>query len=443
MKLLTVCSVLLSSVLLFSCAENENKDNNDLPNNIISKDKAVTQSISNVQATGYTYHSQDGNRFVEGKGTLNTITPIDIPLPASAVWISAISTGQKSYWAVVLDTGQVKAYSTTAQGYEEVDISPSQLSAIIPPTLVMQADDQLKLANVFDDGSTVTSSVVLNNDGDRAYVATNGDVVLKNSNGEQRLAVSVLPYARLLMDEKQRLLVLTNPSNRYAHRAVLGSAYDHATEITMIETQPVLKIARRIVVSAPDVVEGNALIWRDTDGDGQREIITTLSRAAEGGRIVVFNEDGSLRNQSSPIGIDFRWRHQVAVAPFRSSSEVDLLSVYIPHLGPRIEVFRLDDNSMTEQSKSVNYSSHLRTGLNIDMGISGDFDNDGKVELLLVERFNQTLIGAFEYMNGSIQKEWTIQLTNSISSNVAAVTLDDNSIAFGVGQGNNLRVWQP
>lgn len=415
---------------------------------------AETQNINNVQAVGYTYHTEDGNRFVRGKGSLNSISPIDIPLPSAAVWIAGVSeasvvgseVNNASYWVAVLSDGRVKAFKVDGQSYEAVDITPSQINLPIPPTLVLQDDGELKLGNVFTDASVNTSAVILNDVGDRAYIANNGDLVLLASGIEKRLSINALPYARLLMDENQRLLVLTDPTSIYDHRAVLGNAYDHASSITLVNTVSDFNVENKITLTSPDVIEGNALIWRDVDGgaDGSatREIITTVARKNEGGRLVVFNEDGTERSSTSSIGIDHRWRHQVAVAPFKSN-EMGIVSVYIPHLAPKIEYFRLDDDSLTEDNLSMSYSSHLTTGLNIDMGIAGDFDNDGKTELLLVERIQRNSIGAFEYTDAGIELDWTLPLANSITSNVAAVTLNDDSIAYAVGQGRSLRIWHP
>lgn len=39
------------------------------------------------------------------------------------------------------------------------------------------------------------------------------------------------------------------------------------------------------------------------------------------------------------------WRHQIAVAPFILNAELNLLSVYIPHITPTIESFRVDDEN--------------------------------------------------------------------------------------------------
>ncbi|MDH5258079.1 MAG: hypothetical protein OEX07_08715 [Gammaproteobacteria bacterium] len=414
---------------------------------------ADTQSITDVHSVGYTYHSSDGNRLVKGAGSINTIIPVDISLPSAVSWIASVASGQSSYWVAVLDNGSVKAFKVDASAnnqsgnvsaYEEVDITPSKLSMPVPPTLVLQNDGKLKLGNVFANASVNTGAVILNANGDRAYITNSGYLVVSTTDNEKTLPVKALPYSRILLDDNERLLVLTGPTFNYDHVSVLGSSYAHASSITLIETTPDIKVISTIDIPSPDVIEGNALMWVDVDGDGQREIITTLSSRTNEGKIVVFNEDGSQKSAGIPIGLYHRWRHQVAVAPFKSAEEMDLLSTYIPHLGPEIEFFRLDDSSMsTESRQPVSYSSHLYGGLNIDMGIAGDFDGDAKVEFLLVNRNNRSEIGAFEYNNGAVELDWTIPLSDSITSNVAAVTLDDNRIAYGVGQGNVLRIWNP
>ena len=434
--------ILVSGILLVGCIDLDDEDDPENLNNTPSS----TQNISDIKSVAYTYHSENGNRLVQGQGVLPNLTPLDITLPDTVTWIAAATNDLQSVWAVILESGQVKAYKVTNNSATEVAIMPNQVSTTIPPTLVLENDGNVKLANVFEDGSAYSSPVILDKDtGDRVYIANNGDVVLKSSTMEQRLAVNALSYARLLLDSNKRILVLTDPTSRLDHVAVLGSGFQHASSITIIDTDT-FSVSSKITIDAPDAVEGNALIWTDVNNDGTNEIITTLSSDGVGARIVVFNEDGSEYAESSAIGLDNRWRHQIAVAPYKSATETNLVSVYIPHLGPKIEYFRLDDQSMAITNQTASYSSHLWTGVNIDMGISGDFDNDGKLELLLVNHASRgfispSVIGAFEYDESGINLDWTLDLTGLISSNVAAVTLSNNTIAYGVGQGANLRIW--
>ena len=413
------------------------------------KTPAETQSLDKISSVAYTYYSESGNRYVDGSGDITQLTPVDINLPQNAIWLASASVGQQSIWAVVLSDGQVKAFKVNGSGYEDVVISPAQLSTTTPPTLIVEDSGTVKLGNVFDGASSSAATLIVDKaTAQRAYIADDGDVVLRTGTDEQRLAVNALSHARLLMDEKKRILVLSQPTSDYGHIAVLGGAYKHAKGITLIETDPEFKIAATISFDAVDVVEGNALIWEDVNGDGLREIITTLSNdevGSQGGRIVVFNEDGTEYGKSEAIGLHNRWRHQIAVAPFKSVDETSLVSIYIPHITPNIEYFRLDDESMDRENLDVtdSASSHLFTGPNIDMSLTGDFDDDGKIELMLVDRNDRMGIVAYEYSDSGIELDWTLDLSEAITSNVAAATLGDNSIVYGVGQGKTLRIWHP
>ncbi|MDH5218262.1 MAG: hypothetical protein OEX19_11225, partial [Gammaproteobacteria bacterium] len=406
-------------ILTTSCIHTDDED----------KTPAETQSLDNIRNVGYTYYSESGNRYVKGSGDITALTPIDIELPQNATWLVSASIGQESIWAAVLSDGQVKAFKVNGTSYEDVIITPVQLSTTIPPTLIVEDDGTVKLGNVFDGASSTSATLVVDKTtGQRAYIADNGDVVLRTGTSEQRLAVNALSHARLLMDEKKRILVLSQPSADYGHVAVLGSAYKHAKGITLIETDPEFKVVDTITFAAVDVVEGNSLIWEDVDGDGVREIITTLSNdeaGTQGGRIVVFNEEGGVYGESDAIGLHNRWRHQIAVAPFKSAEETSLVSIYIPHITPNIEYFRLDDESMRRENLDVtgSASSHLFTGPNIDMSLAGDFDGDGKIELMLVDRNDRKAIVAYEYSDSGIDLDWTLNLSDAITSNASAVTL--------------------
>lgn len=407
----------------------------------------TTQQIEDIVSVGYIYHSANGNRLVSGSGDLVQTTPIDVPLPGKPVWLAAANIENQSVWATVLDNGVAKAFKVDSNGYTEIDIAPNQLNEAIPPTLVVDRDGKAKLANVFEQASSRSAAIMLDNtSGKRAYIADNGDLVIKEKDDEQRLAINALLHARLLVDEQQRILVLTDPDTSYGHIFVLGDTYPHAKSISLVETKPTLRVAHKITLDTVDVIEGNALIWQDLNGDQLREIITTVSNdvsGSQGGRIVIYDENGNEYGSSEAIGAHYRWRHQIAVAPFKSQDQLHLVSTYVPHIDPNIEFFRLDDKSMVRENLSSIYTSHLSTGPNIDISVAGDFDNDGKIEVLQIERYSRNEFGAFELSDNGPLLDWTIPLDGAISSNTAAVTLPNNTIALGIGLGQSLRIWHP
>ena len=52
-------------------------------------------------------------------------------------------------------------------------------------------------------------------------------------------------------------------------------------------------IVTRVSIDAPDVIEGISAIWADTDNDGVREIVVTVSNADVGATIVVYEDPAS------------------------------------------------------------------------------------------------------------------------------------------------------
>ena len=134
-----------------------------------------------------------------------------------------------------------------------------------------------------------------------ALIDHDGDVVLwRNGSETARLAVDALPDARLLVEEQERVLLLTRPSSRYPH-GIAGDQLE-ATEITLLETRPSLKAVTRISIPGQRVVEGISPIWADLNGDGQREIFVTISDGEQGPQVVVYSESGDQLAAGPAVG---------------------------------------------------------------------------------------------------------------------------------------------
>ena len=59
---------------------------------------------------GYTHHRADGNRFIDGAGALPSAEPLDIPLGAKPLWVTAVPLEEGALWAVVLDSFFTQAF---------------------------------------------------------------------------------------------------------------------------------------------------------------------------------------------------------------------------------------------------------------------------------------------------------------------------------------------
>ncbi|MCK4900610.1 MAG: hypothetical protein KAS38_17650, partial [Anaerolineales bacterium] len=216
-----------------------------------------------------------------------------------------------------------------------------------------------------------------------------------------------------------------------------------AAGITLIETQPEPRITLKIDIPPPSVIEGIAPIWADITGDGQREIIVTLSNQIEGAQIVVFNENGERIASGSSIGRGYRWRNQLAVAPFAPNGDLELVDVLTPHIGGVVEYYQLSENELKVVAQLPGYSSHVIGTRNLDMAIAGDFDGDQWVEVLLPDQLKIEL-GAIRRTSDGAELAWTLPVGGMVSTNLAAVTYPDGRIAVGVGRNDAvLRVWAP
>jgi hypothetical protein len=236
-------------------------------------------------------------------------------------------------------------------------------------------------------------------------------------------------------------LLLSDATTHYDH-GVLGDAVE-ASSISLVETVPAPRVARRIELPSPRVVEGISPIWADLSGDGQREIIVTLSDLEQGAQIVVFSEAGEQLAAGPAIGRGYRWRHQLVVAPFGPDGELELADVLTPHIGGVVEFYQLAGDELEIVAQVPGYSSHVLGSRNLDMAVAGDFDGDGQIELLLPDQA-RTSLAAIRRQPGGAEVAWTVPIGDKGSTNLATVLFPDCTLAVGAGhEGNQLRLWLP
>ncbi|MCP4361321.1 MAG: hypothetical protein GY796_25205, partial [Chloroflexi bacterium] len=300
----------------------------------------TVQETALTRPYGFTYQRPDGNRLVQGQGSLPTLTPLDIPLDGVPKWVTAVPLATGVLWGVVLDDGRTQTFLVAAG--QITLIESNDLPPGVPrPMTVDPVQGQAIFLNPPTVDPTSHNPVIFNEQGHIAFSGADGVLSLVDDN--QNLvppAVTLLPDGRLLFDENGRLLFLTDPTDRYAH-GVLGDALEGGG-ITLLETAPEIRIASQIPIAAPQVVEGLMPLWVDWNGDGRREIIVTLSDANQGAQINLFSEAGERLAQGAAVGQGNRWRHQIAVAPFGPNGEMELAAVLTPHIGGTVEFYQWD-----------------------------------------------------------------------------------------------------
>ena len=89
------------------------------------------------------------------------------------------------------------------------------------------------------------------------------------------------------------------------------------------------------------------------------------------------------------------------------------------------------------------YTSHSIGSRNLDMAAAGDFDGDGRVELLLPDN-GFTMLAAIRRAGESTGVVWSLPVGARVTTNLAAVRLTGGRMAIGIGRDDGvLRVWVP
>ena len=394
-------------------------------------------AATGITAVGYTYHRADGNRLAAGAGGMPLGETLDIALDGVPLWVVAAPAGRGSAWVVALEDGRIATFRIADRTSAPVPLADAQLPPGTPPVLAIEGDLRPRLANIVDGEASELSHPVLLADDRLAYLTAQGELVLLSNVGEERLALNALPDARILVDEDERLLIYSRPTNRYEH-AVLGDDLE-ASGMVLVETVSGLAALWQIDL---DVGEGIAPLWADFDGDGRREIVATVSDAAQGARLVVFTDDGLPLASGDAIGQGFRWRHQLAIAAF-AADEPELAVVRTPHSGGIVEFYQRRGQTLDIATQLDGYNSHLPGSRNLDMGLAGDFDGDGELELLLPTA-DFARLGAVARTSFGAEAKWDVPIGGRLSTNIAAVQQADGGLLVGAGhEGEVLRIWLP
>ena len=428
--------------LIFSaCAPTEERSasNTPSPASVIPIETEHPISTPLIPERNIDFIGTNAMRYFPAEVDLTTATQIDIPLAGKPVWIAGIPFDNGNAWVAALEDGSLQAYLVNPGDYTQVKITPEQLPPGAPLTIYSQNGKLFALTVPGSDASPLTSPILLNTDiPEIAYIAANGDLVIWKNGQETRLPVNALPDS-LMISNRNRLLFLSNPTDIYAH-GVLGDTIE-ATGITLVQTHPEVSILNTISITAPDVIEGIYPIWTDINLDGELEIIVTLSNAQDGARIVAFHEDGSLLAEGPIIGIGYRWRHQLMVAPFEKSGKNLLAVVRTPHIGGVVEFYRLNGNALEIVAEIPGISTHSIGSRNLFTAQAGDFDNDGQVELLAPDQNHTRLtIVGIDGVNTS-QLDLNAELVTNLATIVAPGS-GMSSLAAGLSN-NTLRVWIP
>ncbi len=414
MPRMTIAKVLFAiAVVVLIAGCNRDEQNDSIP------DMPINPSPFSDKNT-YVIHS--ANRYFSGSGSLpSESTRLQFSRADQNIkWVIASSEfGPDIAWAVVRDDG---TWSTFRGGEDDVPklstSSPLEEHELLP-VLIEDERRGLRL-NI----NAVSNPV------DLELAAVLSDVENVPDGSTVRGAGSIL-YS------------YSGPTDRYPHGA-LGDKTEWS-QLAVSSEEPGFG-GDVFELSADEVFEGLFPLVADLDGDGQQEIITTVSHPSNGARLVAFKlESDKLVKiaESEPVGTGFRWLHQIAVAPFDPAGEIEIAVVETPHVGGLAKFYKLDgDKLVLTASEAGGYMSHLNGSRNLDQAVAGDFDGDGSVELLVPSRDQQTLI-ALRRVEDSIEEVWRLELGSRLSSNLTVAETSDGGFVIGAGTEDGiLHIWE-
>jgi hypothetical protein len=256
-------------------------------------------------------------------------------------------------------------------------------------------------------------------------ILASGDLYIKMGNQTTVLEINALPDSHIRQDERQRLLILSDPSDQYQH-GIIGDVLE-ATSVTMVQLSDQPSVISKFSVPEGWVIESIRPIWSDWDGDGEREIVLTLSNSTVGAKLVLYDETGNILAESLPIGKGFRWRHTLDIAPFGESGQRLLVDVQTPHIGGIVSFYSWDKEKkvLTTEATLPGYSTHDIGSRAMQM-YTLLLDEQNEQVLLILPSQSKTELAALRFVSGEIHEEWRIPLGGKLSGNLELI--DENGV---------------
>lgn len=406
--------------------------------------KAEAQSDS-----GLTDHvpslNQDGNRMVMGRGTFPAVKRLTLNLDQQPVWLDSVVSDKRITLRYAAQSEsrifEVQFDLTTpdqprVMAHHDVRFSEpfAGMPALLLPLVVLGAS----LPDI-----APSTQVVRYREDSILYIAQDGRVRLW-SEGQivSQLDAGAMPDSRLVVSEAGIGAVYIEPTERYPH-GVLGNSLEAASLLIFTLADGSLLETTRIQLQENEVFEGLSPLWADVDADGSDELVTTVSNAYEGSRLVIYRTDGTPLAESSSIGQGYRWRHQLAFGAFGPNGEKEIVEVQTPHIGGVVQFWRYEPehSHLILAASTGGYTSHMIGSSNLDQAVAGDFNGDGTPEIVLTTQQRDFAVGLQRSGDGVIEA-WSLPLDASPLTNFLGLPLTDGQLALAVGLVNSqLEIW--
>lgn len=394
-------------------------------------------------SVGYTYGRPSGNRLLGGSGSIPETEPAVYEPDGRVSWLVGVPTEDGSDWLLASDDGRLDRLSV-ADGTVVDSRSVGFLPAGAPPVGRL-VDEQVRALERPATVSGLSHPVVVGGDcrlfatGDGALRLVEGPAAGADGTGPPKLSADVdaLPDTRIIRVGAERYALLAGRTGRYAHGA-LGDAME-AQRVILADVSDGLAVE---TLFDPDaVIEGTAALAADLTGDGTREVVVTVSDEEAGARLTAVDLAGERLATGPAFPTGNRWRHQLCVAPFGPSGEVELVAVETPHIGGTARFHRPTGSELSVVAAQDGVSSHALGSRNLDGAIAGDFDGDGAVELLVPTNARDELL-ALRRTEAGVAVAWRLDVGGELASNIAGVPGQDGSLAVAAaGSDGTVRIW--
>ncbi len=381
----------------------------------------------------YTFGRPSGNRVVDESGRLPAVDPVDVQVGGRPAWVVGVPAAEGDFWVVALADGSLVGVVVSDDTVASVPVRPDSLPAGAPPAVDARGEGYAVLRGPDDVGPRTHPTVV---DGAAVTPTTSGDVAVARDGTTRRLAVDPLADGRVVTDGSDRAAVPAEPSDRYGHGALGDTTEPTAVAVVDVSGSPTVEG----VVRAPSPAVFETLFpfwvrWRD-----RRVFVLTEALSGAGARATVYAESGRRLATGPRVGGGLGWTHLLAVAPFAPDGTVELATVTKPHVERELRFLRWRGNRLETVATASPWVSHtLSDARNTDRVRAGDFDDDGRTELL-VPSVDGRRFGALRRTTDGVAVAWDLPLEGRLSTNLATVEREGVSVAAGRDDGV-FRVW--
>lgn len=265
----------------------------------------------------------------------------------------------------------------------------------------------------------------------------NGELVVVQSDVEARLPLDAPPAAK-----PKRLagglVVPSRRTTRYPHGA-LGDDVE-AAGLAFVTLSGTPRLGWEVQLPEFEVFEGHVPIVGDLNGDGQDEVVMTVSDSKGGARLVAFDSTGRQMAESPAIGQGFRWRHAIAIGKFGPGGEPELAAVRTPHIGGVAEYFRMEGERLTLVAERPGVSSHQLGSSELGMAIALEPIAQQATLIVPTPDFEELVI--LRRGEGTAEVTSRLALGGRLATNVYGLAEPGGGTKLAAGRSDSvLRVW--